>query len=104
MTSNNSVSVNITFRNTQGTDALKNYATEKITNCLKKFVHRDTEVHLVLIVEKNHQIAEVAFSADGNRFACKEESKDLYTSIDALVKSLSGQLRKHKEKLVNHHK
>ena len=97
------VTVNITFRNTEGTDPLKAYVTEKISHCLQKFVHQDTEAHVVLCVEKNTQIAEVSFNALGTKFNGKEESRDLYASIDAVVKSLSGQLRKHKEKLTAHH-
>ena len=98
------VAVNITFRNTNGTDPLKSYATEKVTNCLQKFIHRDTEAHVVLSVERNRHIAEISFHTDGNDFATKEETKDLYASIDAAVHALNGQLRKHKEKLTSHHK
>jgi putative sigma-54 modulation protein len=98
-----SVHVNITFRNTGSTEPLKEYATEKLTNCIKKFAHQDTEAHLVLSVEKNRQIAEVSFHMDGADFAGKEESSDLYVSIDSLTSSLGKQLRKHKERLTKHH-
>ncbi len=98
------VAVSITFRNTESTDPLKTYTTEKITNCLQKFVHHDTEAHVVLSVERNRHIAEVSFHADGSHFIAKEETNDLYASIDAAVHSLNGQLRKNKEKLVSHHK
>lgn len=97
------INVNITFRNTDATDALKNYASDKIKNCLKKFVHHDTEAHVVLKVEKNRQIAEITCHADGADFIAKEESSDLYSSIDTLVDVLTQQLRKHKDKLTKHH-
>ncbi|MCB0332407.1 MAG: ribosome-associated translation inhibitor RaiA [Bdellovibrionales bacterium] len=97
------VNVNITFRNTDSTEPIKNYATEKVTSCLKKFIHHDTETYLVLKVEKNRHIAEINFNVDGADFSCSEESADLYASIDALVGSLSNQLRKHKEKFTSHH-
>lgn len=97
------VNLNITFRNLDGTDAVKSYATEKITHCLQKFVHHDTEAHMVLKVEKLRHIAEVSFRTDGADFNGKEESDNLYASIDALVDSLTQQLRKHKEKLKKHH-
>lgn len=104
--SNNNIAINlaITFRNTEGTDALRAYATEKITNCLRKFVHRDTEAHLVLRVEKNRQVADLTAHADGGSFQVSEESDSLYASIDLMVDSLTQQLRKHKEKLTNHYK
>lgn len=97
------VAVNITFRNTEGTDPLKNYAVEKVTHCIQKFVHKDTEAHVVLSVEKNRHIAELSCHADGSDFIAKEETKDLYASIDAAVHALSVQLRKHKDKLTSHH-
>ena len=97
------VNLNITFRNTDATDAIKSYATEKITSCLKKFVHHDVEANLVLLVEKKRQQAEISFHVDGADFSCSEESTDLYASIDKLVSSIGGQLRKHKEKITSHH-
>lgn len=97
------IHVNITFRNTEATEALKNYAAEKIRHCLAKFVHQETEAHVVLKVEKNRQIAEISCHAQGHDFNAKEESADLYSSIDTLVGSLTQQLRKHKDKITKHH-
>jgi len=97
------INLSITFKNTQATDAIKTYAQDKIAHLLHKFVHKGTEAHLVLIVEKNRQIAEVTFRSNGADFHCKEESADLYSSIDLLTDSLGKQLRKHKEKLTSHH-
>jgi putative sigma-54 modulation protein len=97
------IKINITFRNTEATDALRAYAEEKLTHCLNKFVHRDTDVHAILKVERNRQIAEVNFRSDGNEFNGTEESDSMYTAIDQLVGSLSQQLRKHKEKITAHH-
>jgi putative sigma-54 modulation protein len=100
---NAEVHVNITFRNTESTESLKTYATEKISRCLEKFVHHPTEVHTVLRVEKTRQIAEATFHADGHDFKASEETADLYASIDKLVDSITQQVRKHKEKLKDHH-
>lgn len=97
------VNLNITFRNTEPTDAIRQHAEEKITNCLKKFIHQDVEPNLVLSVEKNRHIADISFHVDGADFSCKEESDNLYASIDILVSALSSQLRKHKEKLTKHY-
>jgi putative sigma-54 modulation protein len=98
-----SVAVSITFKNTEATDPLRTYATDKIVHCLQKLVHQDTDVHVVLSVEKNRQIAEATFHADGAHFNGREENSDLYRAIDSLTHSLSHQLRKHKEKLTSHH-
>jgi putative sigma-54 modulation protein len=103
MSSNHTVSVVVTFKQTDATEALRNYATEKLAHALKKFVHSDTEAHCLLRVEKLRHIAEVNFHADGKDFVGKEESQDLYASIDALCDSIAHQLRKHKEKVTAHH-
>lgn len=103
MTDEKNININVTFKNTDSTEALKTYATEKMSNCLKKFVHRNTDANVILKVEKTRQIAEVTFHTDGHDFFAKEESVDLYASIDALVDSLTHQLRKHKERLTQHH-
>ena len=103
MTQSYEVKVNITFRNTEATDAIKNYATEKVSHCLKKYVHHDTEAHLILKVEKNRQIAEITFRSDGADFIAKEETADLYSAIDKLIDSTTQQLRKHKDKITKHH-
>lgn len=97
------VKVNLTFKNTEATDAIRNYASEKLAGCIQKYVHQDTEAHAVLRVEKNRHIAEITFHSDGNDFQGSQESDNLYASIDALVDSLSAQLRKHKEKITKHH-
>lgn len=97
------VHLDITFRNIDSTDSLKEYANEKLSSVLKKFVHQNTEAHLVLTVSKKRQIAEITFHTDGADFKNSEESEDMYKSIDSLADSLSNQLRRHKEKLTKHH-
>jgi putative sigma-54 modulation protein len=101
--SSKSVHVNIAFLNLDASEALKQYATEKVTHCVKKFAHQDTEAHMVLKVEKSRQIAEISMHLSGADFIVKEESENLYASIDMLTDSLTQQLRKHKEKVTRHH-
>jgi putative sigma-54 modulation protein len=96
------VKVSLSFRNTEPTEALVGYAEEKVRNCVQKFAHHDTEVRVVLSVEKNRQIAEAQFHCDGADFSGKQESQDLYSSIDGLVDTLTNQLRRHKDRLKSH--
>jgi putative sigma-54 modulation protein len=97
------VAVQVTFKNMEATDALKQYANEKLSACLKKYVHQNTDAHLVLKVEKKRQMAEISFHSDGADFKNSETSDDMYKSIDTLVDSLTTQLRRHKEKITSHH-
>lgn len=103
MTNKKIVEVKTTFKNTESTDALRKYATQKIRSCVQKFAHHDTEVDVVLKVEKKQHIAEVSFRTDNADFACKEASDDLYASIDALVDTITEKMRRHKEKLKIRH-
>jgi putative sigma-54 modulation protein len=104
MTKKNSVThVNITFKNTDATDALKQYANEKITRCADKFTQDNAEIHVVLSVEKKRQIAEASFNHLGSAITATEESEDMYKSIDLLVDTLATQLRKQKERVTSHH-
>jgi putative sigma-54 modulation protein len=97
------ISVSITFRNLEATDAIKTYVTDKVKSCVGKFVHKDTDAHVVLKVEKARQIAEIAFHSLGHDFVATEESEDMYASVDQMVDSLAEQLRRHKERLTSHH-
>ena len=98
------VSLRITFRNTTATDAIKQYAHDKITHSIQKLIHQDVDAHLVLAVEKTQHKAELTFHADGADFIANANSEDLYATIDRLVDTITTQLRKHKEKITNHHK
>ena len=100
---NRVVNVNITFRNIEGTDAIKTYVVDKVTHCVQKFAHKDTDTRVVLSVERNRQIAELNVRYDGHDIHAKEERGDLYAAIDALIDTVSQQLRKHKEKASSHH-
>lgn len=97
------INVSIAFLNIDATDAIKQYATDKVKHCVQKFAHQDTDAHVVLKVEKARQIAELSMHLSGHDFIVKEESESLYASIDKLTDSLSQQLRKHKDKVTRHH-
>ena len=97
------VNLHMVFKNTQPTEPIKDYARDKVSSVLKKFIHQDTEVHIVLDVEKNRQIVEVSFNCFGSNFTCKKESENIYKSIDEAVGVLGTQLRKQKEKATSHH-
>lgn len=97
------INVGVTFLNIEATDALKQYAIEKVRNVVQKFVQQDSEAHVVLKVERNRQIAELSMHLSGGSIVVKEENDDLYVSIDRMVDSLTQQLRKHKEKATSHY-
>jgi putative sigma-54 modulation protein len=92
------VKVSVTFRHTEPTDALKQYAEEKIHR-LGKYFAQPLDAHVVLSVEsKERQSAEVELHAHGTMIHGKEQTEDLYSAIDLVTNNLKRQVRKQKDK------
>jgi putative sigma-54 modulation protein len=92
------VKVSVTFRHTEPTDALKQYAEEKIHR-LGKYFTQPLNAHVVLSVEsKERQSAEVELHAHGTMIHGKEQTEDLYSAIDLVTNNLKRQVRKQKDK------
>jgi putative sigma-54 modulation protein len=95
---NAEIKVAVTFRHTEPTEALKNFVTEKLTQCVRKYVGYDTEVRAVLSVEKRDHAVEVQVHSKGFDASAKAVTDDLYSATDKVVDSLHAQLRKQKER------
>ena len=87
--------INVTFRHTESTKALREYAEEKIRK-VTKFLERPQEANIILSVEKIRHIAEVIISADGLTITGKEATSDLYSAIDKVMDKIERQLIKEK--------
>ena len=96
------MNIQITGRHVEITSSIKSFVEEKIGK-VEHFFDQITSTKVILAVEKDTQVAEAIITVPGNEFVAKAEDKDLYTAIDMLEAKLSRQLRKHKEKLKNHH-
>jgi putative sigma-54 modulation protein len=94
--------INVTGRHIEITDSLKSYVESKFEKLERHFEHI-TNTHVILCVEKERQKAEATVHVNrGNLFADNEQ-EDMYAAIDGLVDKLDRQLKKHKEKLTDHH-
>lgn len=71
---------------------------ENELNYLEDKYKRLDNAHAVLIKEKYRKIAEVTLHADGNNYYSKEESDDMYISIDRVIEKLETQIKKFREK------
>ncbi|MDR2772663.1 MAG: ribosome-associated translation inhibitor RaiA [Elusimicrobiota bacterium] len=89
--------INITARHLKLTSAIDAYVRKKVLKASKFFDGDDVWAHIVLSVEKNRQITEISFHVGKVVFNAKEQSPDIYTSIDLSVDKLEKQLRKKKE-------
>jgi len=91
--------INVSFRHIEASDPLKLYAEDKISR-VKRFLKEPIEAHVVLKVEKFRHIAEASIDAPGLHLNGAEETDDMYSSIDLLVDSLEGQVKKGKGKVL----
>lgn len=93
--------VSVTFRHMEATDALKTFASDKVSR-IEKYIHTPTDAHIVLSVEKHLHRAEINVSANGMRIFGEETSEDMYGSIDGATAKIERQLKRYRNKLASH--
>jgi putative sigma-54 modulation protein len=94
--------LNITFRNLDPSDALKEYAKEKVER-VHKYLDRAGGAHVVLSLERHLHHADITIQSGAFLLRGREKSEDMYASIDLAMDKIERQLRRYKEKLKNHH-
>jgi putative sigma-54 modulation protein len=94
--------LNLSGHHVDVTPALKGYVEKKLERIARHFDHV-IDVHCVLTVEKLRHKAEATLSISGGRIHADAVDGDMYAAIDALVDKLDRRVRKHKEKLTDHH-
>jgi putative sigma-54 modulation protein len=88
----------VTFKNLDPSDALRDYASEKLDR-FDKYLDNPAEANVVLTVEKHRHIAEINVAGDRLTINGKEETGDMYTSIDKVLDKLEKQIKKGKQKV-----
>lgn len=96
------INIDVTFRHTESTPALKSYAQEKIDHCLRKYMKFPAQAHVILSVEKLDHQAEVKLVSKDYDLTLKANTEDLYSAIDKVVDVLDRQIRKQKGKIQDH--
>ncbi|MEO8459111.1 MAG: ribosome-associated translation inhibitor RaiA [Dokdonella sp.] len=84
------------------TPALHDHAVGKFERLARTFDHAN-ELTIVLSVEKLLHKAEGTLMIAGRTLHAESTSADMYAAIDDLADKLVVQVRKHKEKLTDHH-
>lgn len=91
--------IKIAGRHTIVSPTLRDYVIEK-TEALERYFDRIISVDVVLSVEKERQIADFhAHLTNRKRINAREESTDMYASIDKAIDRLKRQLMKFKDQL-----
>ncbi|MEJ2360934.1 MAG: ribosome-associated translation inhibitor RaiA [Gammaproteobacteria bacterium] len=95
--------LNVTGHHIDMTDSLQKYVEDKMER-LERHFDNVTNVHVILSVEKLRHKAEATIHISGADVYADSEEEDMYAAIDCLVDKLDRQIKKHKEKLTDHHR
>ncbi len=94
--------LNVSGHHVEVTDSLRGYVESKIEK-LERHFDLVSDVHCILTVEKLRHKAEAKVNVNGGTIFAETTDEDMYAAIDGLVDKLDRQVRKHKEKMVDHH-
>ncbi len=93
--------ITVSGRHKDVSDRLQAYASDKAGK-LERYYDRVQSVEVIFSVEGGRHECEVLATAGHHTvFVAKEENEDPYASLDAAVKDLERQIRRHKEKFRN---
>ncbi|MCK9523901.1 MAG: ribosome-associated translation inhibitor RaiA [Proteobacteria bacterium] len=88
----------MTFRHMDPSDAMKELVADKVSR-LKKFVTGPVEATVVLSMERYLQVCDAMISSNGHVYKVREESEDMYTSIDRAMEKIERQIDKTKGRM-----
>lgn len=93
--------VQITGRNIEITDAIRDYVLKRMDR-LDKYLSVVVDAHVTLYVEKIFHSVVITVRKRRLTLHAEERSEDLYSSIDKAVDKLVTQLRRHKDRIKSH--
>lgn len=93
---------NISGHHVEVSESLRKYIDDKMSRIERHFDHV-VDVKIVLAVEKLRHKAEATIGVAGNNLHAESEHEDMYAAIDLMIDKLDRQIRKHKEKVTDHH-
>jgi putative sigma-54 modulation protein len=94
--------LNVSGHHVEVTEAMRGYVESKIER-LERHFDMVSDIHCILTVEKLRHKAEAKVKVNGGTIYADSIEEDMYAAIDGLVDKLDRRVKKHKEKLVNHH-
>ena len=82
-------------KNVELTDAIKSHLDNKINKIFQN-ADESTDVRISLCVKKHRYIADVTVKTNGVTLHAGDETEDLYTSMDSVLKKIEKHLKKYK--------
>jgi putative sigma-54 modulation protein len=92
----------LTGHHVEVTPALRTYVEKKLDRIVRHF-DNVIDVHCVLTVQKLQHKAEATLAVSGAKIHADAVEGDMYAAIDLLADKLDRRIKKHKEKLSDHH-
>ncbi|MGK5594158.1 MAG: ribosome hibernation-promoting factor, HPF/YfiA family [Parachlamydiaceae bacterium] len=99
---NDQYDIGITGRNVLVTDAMKNYALEKLSK-VERISPRIVEMNLVMDIQRVDHRVDIVAKINNLKIKSQAVTDDMYASIDKAVDKLEAQLLKYKNKIQDHH-
>jgi putative sigma-54 modulation protein len=87
--------ISMSFRHMEPTDAMKELVEDKVSR-VKKYIQGPVEANVVMSVERYLQACDVTIIAGGDTFKGREETDDMYTSVDKVMDKIERQIEKTK--------
>ena len=94
--------IDLTGHHVELSQPLRDYVNNKFERLGRHFDHV-TGIHVVLTVAKLEHRAEATINVSRGKFFADAVESDMSAAIDCLVDKLDRQVKKHKEKLSDHH-
>jgi putative sigma-54 modulation protein len=95
--------ISLTGNHVDLTDPLREYVNNKMER-LERHFDIVQDIHVVLSVEKLRHKAEATLHITGGNLFADSVQEDMYAAIDSLTDKLDRQVKKHKEKMTDHHR
>lgn len=99
----NLMQMDITGHHIDITDSLRDYVNQKMERVERHF-DLVSQGHVILSVEKQRQKAEATLIIKGSKIYADAVDEGMYAAIDSLIDKLDRQVKKHKEKMTDHHR
>jgi putative sigma-54 modulation protein len=92
------VPITITGRHMEVSEALRDHTIEKMNHACR-LLDKISSAHITFSVEKYRHIIEVIIQVHGQTLRGKEETEDMYASVDQVMDKIESQAKRLKEKI-----
>lgn len=99
--SNPGYNIEVTGRHVAVTDAMKDYAIEKVSK-IERFTDRIIDVHVTMDIQKLDHRVSIVMKVGHWRVKVQAVSPDMYASIDKAADRLSAKLKRYQDRLQEH--